>query len=149
MESQADSFASAFLMPERTVMAHAPKLPTLNALINVKKLFGVSLLAMAYRLHSLKLLTEWNYRSLCIEIGSRGYRTSEPEGTARETSIVLREILTDLYASDGVTRSDIARDLGLPPGELEALSFGLTLGSIPGGGGHNRQRSPKAALFYF
>ena len=38
------------------------------------------------------MLTDWHYRQLCIELAKRGYRTSEPNSIARETSQVLRKV---------------------------------------------------------
>lgn len=141
LESQADAFASAFLMPERSVIAQAPKILTISNLIALKKIFGVALSAIVYRLHNLKLLSEWNYRSLCIEIGKRGYRSHEPDESLRETSLVLREILRDLYESNGMTRAEIAQSLALPISELDALWFGLTFNAMAGS--RNKEATPR------
>jgi len=73
----------------RSVLGHAPVLPSLNTLINLKKLWVVSVAALAYRLHQLGALTDWHYRSLCIEMGQRGYRTNEPDEAPREMSLVF------------------------------------------------------------
>ena len=54
--------------------------------------FRSSLAAMTYRLHKLDLLSEWHYRKLYIEISSRGFRKSEPDGGPREISQVLQKV---------------------------------------------------------
>jgi len=132
-ESQADAFASAFLMPSRSVVARVPRFTTMEVLISAKKIWGVALSAIVYRLRVLNLISEWHYKALCIEIGKLGYRTHEPDGIPRETSLIFPAILKDLYESDGIGKAGIAKDLAFPASELESLWFGLTLGSTDGG----------------
>lgn len=123
-ETQADRFASAFLMPEGDLMDYAyisgPK-----QIIAAKKRWKVSAMALAYRLHSLTYMSDWTYRSLCIELGKRGYRSGEPDGIEREQSTVLAKVLTALW-SKGLTKQTMADDLGIPLEEVEALIFSLS-----------------------
>ncbi|QJF51087.1 helix-turn-helix domain-containing protein [Roseobacter ponti] len=123
-ETQADRFASAFLMPESDVMDYA-HLFTAGQIIAAKKRWKVSAMALAYRLNSLGYISEWNYRSLLIELGKRGYRSGEPDGIEREVSTVLAKVLAALW-SKGMTKENIARDLGIPLEEIEALIFRLS-----------------------
>jgi hypothetical protein len=81
-------------------------------------------MAMARRLHALKMLTEWQYKSACIELGRRGYRTGEPGGVERETSVVWRKVLSHLWG-ERTTKREIAALLHFPPDELEGLIWGL------------------------
>jgi hypothetical protein len=81
-------------------------------------------MAMAYRLYSLELLSEWQYKSACIELGRRGYRKGEPGGIERETSAVWRKVLSQLW-NERTTKRDIAALLHLPADELEGLIWGL------------------------
>ena len=81
-------------------------------------------MAMAYRLNSLRLLSDWQYKSICIELGNRGYRTAEPDGINRETSIIWRKVLGQLW-SEKTTKNDIAESLHLPLDELEGLIWNL------------------------
>jgi Zn-dependent peptidase ImmA (M78 family)/DNA-binding XRE family transcriptional regulator len=131
-EKQANAFASAFLMPRGSVFASAPRFPTYDSLAILKRTWEVSLAALAYRLHTLQLMTDWQFRGLCIEIAKRG-RAHEPNSAPRETSIVLPKIFSSLYDS-GITRSQIAQELQIPLSELEELLFGLTMTGISGGG---------------
>jgi hypothetical protein len=92
-------------------------------------------MALAYRLHKLGLLSDWNHRSICIELGNMGYRSGEPQGIDRETSTVLAKALTALW-NKRMTKRDIARDLAVPLEEIETLIFGLTdLAQVPVRGG--------------
>lgn len=90
-EQDADSFASAFLMPSASVRAYAPNFASLDQLIRLKKIWGVSLAALTYRLHKLGLISDWHYRKLYIEISRLGYRKSEPDEGVRETSQILKK----------------------------------------------------------
>jgi Zn-dependent peptidase ImmA (M78 family) len=124
-ESQADQFASAFLMPEGDVLSSAARVYTAAQVVAKKSRWRVSAMALAYRLHKLGLLSEWNHRSICIDLGKMGYRSGEPRGIDRETSVVLAKVLTALW-SKRLTKQDIARDLAVPLEEIESLIFGLT-----------------------
>jgi Zn-dependent peptidase ImmA (M78 family)/DNA-binding XRE family transcriptional regulator len=132
MERQADAFASAFLMPQESVAANQPPAYTIKYLMKLKRYWGVSLAALAYRFNFLGLVSEWNYRSLCIEIAKSGYRTSEPEPMERETSQLLTKVLDILY-SRKQGRREIAESLSLNVDEVNALTFQLTKLSVISG----------------
>ncbi len=120
-EREAHQFASAFLMPRGSVIGHAPKFATYPVLVALKRIWLVSLSALNYRLHALQLLTDWQYRGLCVEIAKRG-RDQEPNEAPRETSLFLPKMLESLY-EDGISREQIARELCIPTSELEKQSL--------------------------
>lgn len=124
VEIEANAFAASFLMPSADVRARIPVAPSIERLISDKKRWRVSLRALGYRLHKLSILSDWQYRSFCIEVNRRFRPDEEPEGIERESSIVLRQVFSSLWA-DGVTKNHIAKDLGLPISEVEGLVFGL------------------------
>jgi Zn-dependent peptidase ImmA (M78 family) len=124
-EREANQFASAFLMPANDVRGRMPRFVTVDTIIEAKKRWRVSAMAMAYRLHALGLLSEWQYKSACIELGRRGFRSGEPGGIDRETSRVWQKVLSLLW-SERRTKSDIANTLHIPLDELEGLIWGLT-----------------------
>lgn len=132
MERQADAFASAFLMPKESVEANRLPAYTIKYLMKLKHYWGVSLAALAYRFNSLGLVSEWNYRSLCIEIAKSGYRTNEPEPMERETSQLLTKVL-DILHSRKQGRREIAESLCLSVDEINALTFQLTKLSVVSG----------------
>lgn len=136
-EWEADSFASAFLMPRSSVLSHAPRHPTLTAIVTAKKYWKVSAAALTYRMHKCGLVSDWNYRSLWMQMQERGYRRSEPDSIQREMSQVLEKVLIALRR-DGVTRGQLARNLGWPKSELNALTFGLILAAEPGAGAEDQ-----------
>ena len=128
-EKQADQFASAFLMPEADVMNRFGHVYSASQIIKAKHRWKVSAMALATRLHGLRMLSDWIYRSIIIELGQRGYRKGEPIGVERETSTVLAKVLAALW-KNGVTRSEIAQKLNLPWEEVETLIFDLA-GHMP------------------
>jgi Zn-dependent peptidase ImmA (M78 family)/DNA-binding XRE family transcriptional regulator len=130
IEREANAFASAFLMPRRSILAHAPKLPTLPNLIVHKKYWTVSVAALNYRLHALSLTTDWMYRTLCIQISGAGYRSKEPESAPHETSQVLAKVFSALREEEGISKNDVARHLLLEPTEIDQLTFGLILNGV-------------------
>lgn len=129
-EREANAFASAFLMPRASVLAQLRITPTYQSMIQLKKNWTTSVSATAYRLHELGLVSDWQYRHLCIEIAKRG-RANEPESAPRETSQVLPKALAILH-NEGFSRKKIAQQLTIPPSELEQLLFGLVLAAIDG-----------------
>lgn len=123
-EREANDFASAFLMPANDVRSRMSRFITVDLIIKAKTRWRVSAMAMAYRLHSVGLMTEWQYKSACIELGRRGYRTGEPGGIGRETSAIWRKVLAHLW-NERTTKKDIAAKVNLPPDELEGIIWGL------------------------
>jgi Zn-dependent peptidase ImmA (M78 family)/DNA-binding XRE family transcriptional regulator len=128
-EREAQQFGAAFLMPQSSVVANAPRSGRLKDLIRAKRQWDVALANLAYRMRALDLMTEWQFKSVMIELSSRGYRTHEPHGIPRETSQVLAKVLQSLR-EEGVTPGHVARELGIYPSELQRLLFGLVLTPI-------------------
>ncbi|WP_244909293.1 helix-turn-helix domain-containing protein [Nitrospirillum viridazoti] len=124
IEREADRFASAFLMPHRDILAHAMRTPSRATLIQAKKRWGVSVTALAYRLHQLEFITDWHYRNLCIEMSKKGDRTHEPAGLPHETSSRLEKVFSALR-EDRISRAQIAENLHIFPSDLDELLFGL------------------------
>jgi Zn-dependent peptidase ImmA (M78 family)/DNA-binding XRE family transcriptional regulator len=124
-EREANQFAAAFLMPENDVRARMPRFITVDTIIEAKKRWRVSAMAMSFRLHALDIISDWQYKSACIELGRRGFRTGEPGGVERETSRVWQKVLTQLW-NERRTKNEIADALRIPLDELEGLIWGLT-----------------------
>lgn len=122
-ESEADAFASAFLMPEEDLRAEFRWVNGLNEIIEKKLRWGVSAAALAYTLHKLGKVSDWHYRGYCIELGRLG-RNVEPNPMPRETSQVWAKVLTDLWRQ-GISLSRLADSLAIPERELRSLLFGI------------------------
>lgn len=123
-ESEANAFASSFLMPRADVISEVPRVNSLRQILLGKKRWGVSAAALTYRLHKIGLITDWQYRSFNIQLRT-DYGNNEPDSMERETSTLWKMVLSDLW-EQGLTRANIADELDIPHGELENLLFGLT-----------------------
>lgn len=131
-ENEANQFASAFLMPLATLRATAPRMPTFDQLIQLKRTWRVSLAALTHRLHGIGTLNAWQYRNLCIQFSKKGYRTREPDGIEeREASQVTAKIFAELR-KQGMARQDVARALRVHLRDLDELLFGLAVAGVDG-----------------
>lgn len=145
-EREADEFASAFLMPRKSVIARALRFPTIAKLIELKRYWKVSLIALVYRMHSLGLINDWNYRNLVADISRKGYRNKEPNPIPRESSQVFAKV-TGHLGNEGISKSQWAQELNFPVEELDQLIFGPVLSSMTGGGRQaNDSRHPNETL---
>jgi hypothetical protein len=119
-------------MPRGSLIAHAVRNPSLPDLVKLKSIWTVSVAALNRRLFGIGMTSDWQYRTLCIEIAKRGFRRREPQEAPRETSHILPCVFDALH-EDGISRAEVARTLTIPRAELEQLMFGLTMTSIDGG----------------
>ncbi len=131
-EQEANRFAAAFLMPRDDVLAQNLHGAGIDRVLARKTRWRVAAMALAHRLFELQLVTEWGYRSLCVNLSRQGYRSAEPNGIARESSQVLSKILVAVRAEGG-TPGTIARELDLDVAELNRHLFGLVPTAVEGG----------------
>lgn len=83
-EAEANLFAGAFLMPKTDAEKHLSPHLTLEGYAQVKAKYAVSIQALIRRAKELKIITPERYRSLSIQLSSRGWRTNEPVRIAVE-----------------------------------------------------------------
>lgn len=133
-ERQANKFGGAFLMPAADVYKYAKRARSLADLIATKHRWRVALSALVYRFHELEVLSDWNYRTLFIELSRRGYRTTEPDPIQQETSSLLAKVFGYLR-ENGIGLSRVAADLNWPREYLAEflLGMGATLVPLKGG----------------
>lgn len=124
-EKQADRFAAAFLMPREDILGQRMRNASVERILAGRRRWRVSAMALTHRLRELGLLTEWGYRSCCVDLSNSGYRTSEPGSQlVAETSQMLEKVFAHLRAS-GVGMRQIANDLHLTTREFNRHVFGL------------------------
>src|SRR6266511_2541221 len=116
-EQEANRFAAAFLMPRASVLAHSLANAGIDRILSAKQTWRVAAMALTHRLHELDLLTDWGYRTACVDLSRRGYRTSEPGGIPHETSPLLDTVFQSLRA-EGASPADVAKDLHITIAEL-------------------------------
>lgn len=122
-EQQADEFASYFLIPEQDLAARLPRAVSFESILQLKKRWGVSAAALAYRLHKEGRLSDWIYRQFCIYL-AKNFKNTEPLGGDREHSTLLAKVFRELWSS-GISNDKIAESISLPLDEIQALVFGL------------------------
>ena len=142
-EDEANYFAREFLMPAESVQVNRARVWTMDTLISKKRIWNVSVSALAYRLNTLGYLSEWHFKSLNIEMQRRDYKKSEPAGTPLEQSYVLERLLGSMREK-GMPLLFLANQLRLPLDELRGFFVGLARVSIDGLG--VAEGAPKGTL---
>ncbi|WP_372511642.1 XRE family transcriptional regulator [Nocardia amikacinitolerans] len=127
VEREADAFASEFLMPEASIVEYLAPTPSVDDILQVRDQFKVSAMALAFAAHKAGRISDWIYRQVCIELSTRGFRSSEPGGMPNyEMSRVFPQVLSRSNTKK-VTARIIADELDLPLGDVHALTFGTEL----------------------
>lgn len=121
IEDEANSFASAFLMPSRDVIARRV-FPSIQNLIAAKSRWGVALSALVHRYRDLGLVKEEKAKWLYIEMSRKGYLKREPRPIQREGSAIWSQVLQALW-QERKSVGDLAKELALPADEVESLIF--------------------------
>ena len=138
IESEANQFASAFLLPAETFSRDVSIMPTnLNHYLFLKKKWHVSVGAMVRRAYSLNIITSAQYTTLQRKMSSQGWRTVEPydESFSPTKPVLLSEaikVLLDNNIFNGVTILTTLADqyeLSIHPDMFENL-IGLTNGTL-------------------
>ena len=92
METQADRFAAAFMMPATDIRPYLSNIK-LSTLARVKSYWRVSIKALIKRAHDLKLITDHYYRMLNIQY-NKSFEHGEPVDVPQERPTALRGAIT-------------------------------------------------------
>ena len=145
-EIEANDFASAFLMPRAGIMAQQLHNASVDRILSAKRRWGVSAMALAYRLQKLELLSEWRYTQTVKQLASMGYKSAEPNSLlARESSQLLAKVLEALRQQD-IPPAALAEQVVLPLPELNEFFFGLIPIGVSGGGEKTAPARPELRL---
>ena len=127
-ESQANRFASAFLLPRSMMVAHWPK-PKRSRLdwigmSRFKLNWKVSKAAMLYRARQLDLIDDAQYKSGVITLRRTGEATSEREDKqiSLESPAIVRQALDILFSKGGKTPENVVEELGWSLTLLEEIA---------------------------
>lgn len=146
MEDEANRFASEMLMPMSSILKYKNISLNLNSFINIKIQWKVSLSALIYRYNKLGIITEWNNRSLNIQLRKLGYDEKEPKSIERETSTILPKIFKYLK-QDNFTIRDLSNELKINTEDLNKLMFNMfSLSVIYGGNEKTQKEKPDLRL---
>jgi Zn-dependent peptidase ImmA (M78 family) len=112
MESEANAFASAFLMPERDIRpAFLGRQVTLELLAGLKLEWRVAMQALLMRTSTLGIITSNQSRYLWQQISSRGWRLREPPETdfPREAPRVMTKLISTHLDQLGYSFGDLLK----------------------------------------
>lgn len=127
VERQADSFASAFLLPAEEIAPLLPSKLDWNRLIELRLHWGVSIASLLFKAKSLGILPEHTYRRAFTVLNSRKnpdgtlWRTNEPGQLGPPEQPVLLKKCVEVAAAQNVTRESLANELQLPVDVVNAL----------------------------
>jgi Zn-dependent peptidase ImmA (M78 family)/transcriptional regulator with XRE-family HTH domain len=115
LESQANEFASAFLMPADEIEPFLPRgRVRWDELEDLKRTWGVSLQSLLVRAHQLGTISDRTYQGAFRHLSRQGWRRNEPvELGPPEQPELLRRAFA-LLKSKGVDASDIFAALAAP-----------------------------------
>lgn len=132
MESEADDFAGAFLLPADEIRPQLRQFD-LRQLANLKLYWKVSMASIAVRADRLKLITPYQSKMFWIEMGKLGYRKHEPNEPAREPPNLLRQIIAFHSKKLGYAIGEIATMLHLKAEEFQEMYRAEIVGVPPNG----------------
>jgi Zn-dependent peptidase ImmA (M78 family)/transcriptional regulator with XRE-family HTH domain len=97
LESVADRFASAFLLPEAPFRAECPARLSWPVLREMKRRWGVSLLALVRRAFDLGIYSEATYRRASVQWAQHGWREmGEPDEPTMERPTLVQHVVAQL-----------------------------------------------------
>ena len=124
-EKVAHRFAGAFLMPAEVLWAEVGKQRdslSIGELIELKRVFGVSLQMLVYRCHDLRIISEPLYRELFREFKEKGWRDppyQEPAPVPREHPRRFQRLCLRAIAQKAISESRAAELLNKSVHELD------------------------------
>lgn len=122
MESQANRFASALLMPAE---AFAKTINSVSLLhfVDLKKYWNVSIAAMLYRCLDLKLIDESKYTSLVKQMSMKKMRTKEPldDVFPLQEPVVFRKSILMLLENKIKNELQLIQEMSVPQEYIEML----------------------------
>ncbi|KFG74458.1 helix-turn-helix domain-containing protein [Streptomyces mutabilis] len=120
-EKQADAFAAEFLMPASDIRQAISGGVDLAKLTELKRVWGVSMSALLRRAQTLNAVSEWQYRTVMIEMSALGYRTAEPVDVLPEQPQRLVALVNTLLTDRQMTLEDAAACAHLLPEDFQRL----------------------------
>lgn len=122
IESEANAFAGAFLLPEITFPQEVIS-TSINHFITLKRRWKVSIAAMVYRCSELGLFTDNQILYLNKQLSYNNMRKKEPldDILEPEKPTMLKQAMNLILDNDILTSYQIVEDLKLPVDEIEHL----------------------------
>lgn len=118
VETEANRFASEFLMPEAEIKNNLRFL-TFSKLGELKRYWKVSMKSLVYKAHFLKVINQTQYRNLQINFSRKKINKSEPIPLPEEKVYIKNEIIRLHIEELGYSKEELARVLHLNKPEFE------------------------------
>lgn len=117
-EQEAHLFAGEFLLPTELLVGRADNQTTLSGFAELKSETGVSIQALIKRAKDLGLITAERYKSLNIQLSSRGWRKQEPVDVEMESGVLYPKILSEAESRNVISifRKNRSSDSKIGPG---------------------------------
>lgn len=133
IESEADHFAGAFLLPRKSFPNEIYS-PRVEAFIDLKARWKVAIQAMIYRCKDLGLFDERQIVNMYKQISYKKWRTNEPLDTGPkaisfEEPLLLRRVAELVFESGRYGVDELKAELALSDETLEQL-IGLPIGAL-------------------
>jgi Zn-dependent peptidase ImmA (M78 family)/transcriptional regulator with XRE-family HTH domain len=119
LESQANRFASAFLLPRESFLAECPTWLNWDHFYELKRRWRVSVAALIRRARDLGRISDASYRRAYVHLNRTGERQHERDEPPYEPPTLISSAL-DAVADD-ISASEVAALVGVHATELEAL----------------------------
>jgi len=127
-ERQANTLASAFLLPRSTFAPDIMCYPTnLDYYLHLKKKWAVSVKAMIYRTHKLGIISTNQYQYLMRQYSRNGWNSGEPDDLPYSPTSTLLKSAVKLIFKEGVVTVEgflsalKMRGVALHPSEIEEI----------------------------
>lgn len=116
--TKAFEFGACLLMPS-TVLKRAIERQSMVHLVEMKKLYGVSLAAMIYRAEKAGYLSPRDAKDIWIEFAKRGWRQKEPGRVAPDRALRFEVLFERAVHLKKVTLDDVSKHSGISVSELK------------------------------
>jgi len=127
-EKQANRFAAELLMPAQQIRDQLHGQIDVPLLLELKGQWKVSMWALLRRANTLGIISDWQYRSLAVEMSSLGYRTSEPGELEPEMPTAVTSLVNQLL-QQGHDLDELASATYLHTDEFVRLYLSRTINS--------------------
>ena len=129
-ETEANEFASEFLIPTDVIHANLRLYPSLDDILRLKSKLKVSAMAALMAVFNAGKLRDSQYRQYAGILSSRGFRTSEPGSDLQyERSRVFDFVFSP---EGGQTARSIADATHIPVQDLNFLTLNAAASAVPG-----------------
>ena len=134
IESEANRFAGAFLLPRRSFPNEIYS-PRAESFVDLKARWKVAIQAMIFRCKDLHLFDGRQITNLYKQISYKKWRTKEPldgpNGLPIEQPMLLQHVAQMVFESGHKDKADLITELAIAPHILEQL-LGMRAGSLSG-----------------